>query len=1193
MYLKRLDLYGFKSFADRTELEFVPGITAVVGPNGSGKSNIADAIRWVLGEQSAKSLRGIKMEDIIFAGSDTRKGVNFSEVSLTLDNTSHKLPMDYSEVTVTRRLYRTGESEFFINKAPCRLKDIVELFMDTGLGREAYSIIGQGKIEEILSTKAEDRRGIFEEAAGIVKYKVRKKEAERKLEETEAVLLRVSDILQEIEGQVAPLKEQSDRAKKYKDLREKLREKEVGIYLYTIEETYARWEESKAAIEELREKEQQLSAQLSKWDAEIEAKRWQVAQLDQELEKSHEDLIQTVEQVEKLDGELRLTGERRENTAGSKAALLKEEERLLRKREELLEKKEKISAEVARLQRENEELENSLSQAEARLRNLTLAGMKSLEQMKNEYIEILSQMAAARNEEKNLSHQQEQLHHKKERIGQEIEKGEKGKKEIEERIAALKQEEEEHETTIRRLQGEIHELNASFIEWKRKEEEFLPLLRRIEQSQDQLSSRLEVLKELQADYSGFHHGVKEILLARGKSLSGIHGAVLELIEVPKELETAIEIALGNALQYVVVEDEESGRKAISYLKKRQLGRATFLPLDVIKGRKLSPEEERKLLNDRGVVGIASNLIRFEARYRSVIENLLGNVILVKDLEKANEVARLFGYRYRIVTLEGDVVNPGGSMTGGSLKQKGNSLLGRERAIEETEKELELLTAKGRKIREERTNLQETIRQLQLEIDKKGSLLEQHTASLQKHKTELARLMAEYRNMESSLLYWQGEWELLLKEEEELQAKGEELSLKLSGLKAEENEKKKRIEEAEQAKRDQENSKEELSQEMTRLKVALAEKRQELLSWKENETSVTDEIRRTEEEKTRKEEERKLLEEKEEEHRFNEGILLKHLEELRLKREELQSLLEEKRKIRQEITLSLEKLESEGKELRRKVKGIQESLHQEEVKENRFEIELDNLLEKLRDEYDLTYEAAKEFFTLPPEEETYLIRQDILHLKREIAQLGDVNLGAIEEYERISERYSFLTNQSEDLKKAKETLYQVIREMEEEMTKRFEDAFTLIQGEFRRAFSELFGGGRADLLLTSPDHPLETGVEIMAQPPGKKLQNLSLLSGGERALTAIALLFAILRVRPVPFCVLDEVEAALDEANVSRFAKYLKDFSDQTQFIVITHRKGTMEEADVLYGVTMEGSGVSKMVSVKLEEVVKEGEGKAS
>lgn len=1184
MYLKRLDLYGFKSFADRTELEFTPGISAVVGPNGSGKSNIADAIRWVLGEQSAKSLRGLKMEDIIFAGSDSRKGVNFAEVSITLDNTSRQLPLDYSEVTVTRRLYRTGESEFMINRSPCRLKDIVELFMDTGLGREAYSIIGQGRIDEILSTKAEDRRGVFEEASGIVKYKMRKKEAEKKLSETENVLLRVSDILQEIEVQLNPLTEQAAKARKYKELKEMLKGKEIGLTLHSIEHTYFNWNESKQKIAELTEKEGIAAGQLSAKDAELEAKRWQLTQLEQQIDQIHTRLIETVERVEKLDGERKLIEERIKNASISEESLKSELKRLQLQRQEILSRKESFARHKESLLQEKKELEETLRQLEERIRRIEAVTPESIEQLKNEYIGTLSRLAAMRNEEKNLTQQRDQLAYRKERVFGEIEKAEQEEKDLKEKASSLQALGKKQEETLLSLKEELKEKNEQHTQWKERREALSKHLRTLEQEEHQLTSRLDTLKELQADFAGFNQGVKEILKAKKKGLAGIVGAVLELIRVPKELETAIEITLGPALQHVVVLDEEAGRAAISYLKKHQLGRATFLPLSVMKSRRLTPEEERLLHGDAGIVGIAADLIQYEPRYRSIMENLLGNVVIVNDLLKANEIARRLNYRYRIVTLEGEVVNPGGSMTGGSLKQKGHSLLGRERAVEETVARLRQVTAQKEKAQEEAISLSKEGQILQEEIGRIRQEMEAVAQKISENNTELTKIGAELKNAEAALIYRKEEIEQLTDEIEAITHQLSRLKEKYNALAREEERLKQAIEDQEQAKLQKESSKGELSEEVTRLKVSLAKKEQEITSHRENERRVEGELTHIEEEIIRKEREIEALLEAELRYREEEGKLSEEWERLRLQREELQRDQEDKKKSRLELTAFLEAMEKEVRELRRTVKNIQDALHQEEVRENRYEVELDNLLEKLREEYDLTYEAAKEEYMLPEEEKIPLIRQEAAALKREIAALGEVNLGSIEEYERLSERKAFFTTQSDDLKKAKEKLYEVIREMEEEMKKRFEDTFSLIQMEFRQVFTQLFGGGRADLILTEPENPLETGVEIMAQPPGKKLQNLSLLSGGERALTAIALLFAILRVRPVPFCILDEVDAALDATNVSRFARYLKDFSEGTQFIVITHRKGTMEEANVLYGVTMEGSGVSKIVSVRLEEV---------
>lgn len=1190
MYLKRVEIAGFKSFADRTELEFPKGVTAVVGPNGSGKSNIADAVRWVLGEQSAKSLRGAKMEDVIFAGSDSRRAVNFSEVSLTLDNSSNTLPIDYSEVTITRRLYRSGESEYYINRSQCRLKDITELFMDTGLGKEAYSIIGQGKIEEVLSNKSEERRGIFEEAAGIVKYKARKREAEKKLEETEANLLRVSDIIREIEEQIDPLHEQAKKAERYKELREELKNLEIGLYVYNIEQVHKRWRESQTNVKLLEEKQLRLSTEVNARDAKIEELRWRINRLDQEQEEKQERLLRIVEQLEKLEGDLKVLEERKKHANENRSSSAEKMERLMQKRELLSQQIAEQSAERDRLREQLHQLEEELRQEESRWEGINERLTTDLDQLKSEYIDLLGEIAAVRNEQKNAEQQRNILLQKRSRVEEEI------LSQIR-KCDSLKAEVKKQEEELSKIAVQIEEILAKYRSRSQEHQAYkdqilkvAQLRRAKEQQKDQLGSRIEVLKEMQADFAGFNQGVKEILKARESLIKGIHGAVAELITVPAELETAVEIALGSALQHVVVEDEATGREAIAFLKKNNLGRATFLPISVMKSRRPSIADEKAIRQEAGILGLASDLISFSEKYRGVMENLLGSVVIAKELEIANRVARLTGYRYRIVTLDGDVVNPGGSMTGGTIKQKSSNLLSRGRAIEEVEKEWQRIQSEYNSLCQQEEELARQEREIVAQLDELRQAGEKLRHQEQEWKTALTRTQTEHKNQEHHMEFLKQEQFSL---DEEIKLFDQQLLLvseKLQKLEEDESELKAAIELADQNKKDQESSKEEMSAKITDFKIRIAKTKQMLDSKEEALMRLMNELKENDQERNEIDHEIKQLFSMLAENDYAEESFKKEIEAAREAKTRLTQEIEAKKQERAAIHQDMEQIENATKELRRNLRQVEEELHKEVVKENRFEVELDNLLEKLREEYEYTFEAAREQYPAPSDEEVTLVRQDVFRLKRDITSLGEVNLGAIEEYQRLKERLEFLTSQSEDLKVAKIALYQVIHEMDQEMKKRFMESFEQISHQFRIVFTQLFGGGRADLLLTEPDNLLETGIDIVAQPPGKKLQNLALLSGGERALTAIALLFAILRVRPVPFCVLDEVEAALDEANVSRFAKYLKEFSEQTQFIVITHRKGTMEGADVLYGVTMEGSGVSKLVSVKLEDYEKKSAG---
>lgn len=1183
MFLKRIELAGFKSFADKTEMEFVRGITAVVGPNGSGKSNISDGIRWVLGEQSAKSLRGGKMEDIIFAGSDARKAVNYGEVSLTLDNEDHALPLDFSEVTVTRRVHRSGDSEYMINKQSCRLKDITELFMDTGIGREAYSIIGQGRIEEILSTRSEDRRGIFEEASGIVKYKSRRKEAGRKLEETEQNLLRIHDLISELEDQIGPLKEQSEKAVRYKELKEELKKLEISVYVHQIEGIHTAWKEGSAKLDVLRDEQLQLSTVVTAHDAKLESGRAALRQLEERIEKLQEQLLKYSEAYEKSEGYGELLKERRRHLENNREQLLQSIGSVGERSEDRLRELANLENNLEQTRLKLAELRKGITDEEERLTGVTDGLSQSKEEsLKSELLELMNKMAQARNEIRYADQQKETLERRMSRSEEESGKWNS-------RYEELLREQSKLKGSIEALGKELGKLRGEFITESEKSvarqkllDEAHSGLRKWEQKREAQVSRHETMKEMQDDFDGFMLGVKEVLKgARKGHLSGVHGAVAELISVPEKLETAVETALGASLQHIVMDNEAVSRQAIAFLKQRQLGRATFLPLDVIRPRQIGGSDKAMIEGAEGFVGIGSELVGHEDRYASIVGSLLGNVVIAENLEQANKIAARCQYRYRVVTLEGDVVNAGGSMTGGSQHKKNTSLLGRKRQLDQLQEEIGETERQISKLRA-------SITQLVKEQDDSNSKLEKLRLGGDEKRLEEQRIAGDLRQLEQELRHVKEQVESagaersgFAGEVRQLEQAREQAAAELTRLEAEEKAAHEAIRSAESERKASENAKEELQGKLTAMKVAEGKLDQEIFSLEEQ-------LRRLKADAGTQDKElrqnRNLLATIEQDLKTNEAEAVKQREDLnglRVKKEETAENLDYARAERTSLTRRLEMEEGETKEQRLALKSVEDMLRSTEVAVGRLDVELDNILRKLSDDYELSYELAKQRYPVP--EDVPAAQNEVQRLRRAISALGEVNLGAVDEYQRIHERYTFLSEQKDDLVEAKTTLYQVIGEMEDEMSKRFKQTFDAIRREFGTVFTKLFGGGRADLMLLEPDNLLSTGIDIVAQPPGKKLQNLQLLSGGERALTAMALLFAILQVKPVPFCVLDEVEAALDEANVVRFAEYLREFSDTTQFIVVTHRKGTMEEADVLYGVTMEEGGVSKLVSVKLED----------
>jgi len=1180
MFLKRLDIIGFKSFAERIEVDFVPGVTAVVGPNGSGKSNITDAIRWVLGEQSAKSLRGSKMEDIIFAGSDSRKALNYAEVTLTLDNTDQGLGIDFNEVSVTRRVSRSGESEFFINKQPCRLKDIIDLFMDSGLGREAFSIISQGKVEEILNSKAEDRRTIFEEAAGVLKYKNRKKKAEVKLFETQDNLNRVNDILNELESQVEPLKIQASMAKDYLEKKEELEKIEVAVTVFEIEDLHQKWENLTKQLEEHQQEELKLSSELQVKEAKIVEIRDRISALDESITDLQNVLLHASEELEKLEGRKEVLKERKKNAAQNKEQL-KANISELTERISQLKKNRDLQAESFKVLGEQvKKLQLELKEKQQKLQLFTENIEEKIESLKSEYIEMLNDQAGAKNEIKYIDQQLEQQERKSSRLDAENEKY------LQERQIAQSKK-AEIQVALEEIQANLTDQVVTFREQQRKLESVKNNYQKQEktlyqayQLLQQAKSRKELLEEMEDDYTGFFQGVKEVLKARGNKLMGIEGAVAELVTVPKEYEAALETAFGGALQHIVVDNELNARTAIQYLKQNSFGRATFLPLSVMKGRSLSSAQLSSIQNHPSLIGPAVSLVTFDQKYAEVMNNLLGNVVITKDLKGANELAKILQYRCRMVTLDGDIVNPGGSMTGGATKQKSSSLLTRKGELENLKEKLVVMEEKTTDLERVVKTLKEEVQKSEQQLDEIRQAGEDLRLREQSVKGDFREAELGERNINDRLAIYDLEKGQFSDEKETLIKRKMELSEAIENYRVSIAELDTQITKLTEQKTIDLSSKETLTNEINDLKVEFASKNEQFTNAQDRFALINKDLEESEQKLTIYTEDLDLLtSEMTNSSSGEEQIEAAAKRKLQDKEATLQ-LITARRQERLSLQDSLEDTELSAKELKRLHKGMITVLKDEEVKINRFDVELENRLGHLREEYLLSFEGAKEQYplTVPVDE----ARKRVKLIKLAIEELGNVNLGAIEEYDRVSERYVFLNEQKTDLQEAKDTLFQVIEEMDTEMKRRFEQTFEGIRVHFEPTFRTLFGGGRADLVLTVPEDLLNTGVEIVAQPPGKKLQNLGLLSGGERALTAIALLFSILKVRPVPFCILDEVEAALDEANVHRFSQYLKRYSAETQFIVITHRKGTMEEADVLYGVTMQESGVSKLVSVRLE-----------
>lgn len=1183
MYLKRIETIGFKSFADKTVVEFEQGVTAVVGPNGSGKSNISDAIRWVLGEQSAKSLRGGKMEDIIFTGTSTRKPLNFAEVTLVLDNSCQSLPIDYEEVSITRRVYRTGDSEYLINKQKVRLKDVVDLIMDTGIGHDSLSIISQDKVKAIVEARVEDRRVIIEEAAGVLKYKMRKKEATRKLESTSDNLSRVQDIIFELEDQVEPLRKQSEQAEKYMVLKQECSDSEISVLAYDIKTLNDQMERSKKERKDVEFEHVSINAKIANDERRRDTLKQNQQAQERQLEQLQANLVETSEWIQKLQGQRDVLKERHKNASSNKEELaeqqaqlesrletsqveLKTAEEAMTKTNTLLETKQ---AQLQKVSEEYQHLEENLKSQLDTTRDAYFEDVNRLASVKNQYIAINQQIKRT---EATL-----------ERINEDEEKALLDRDALTQEQETFKSQHEKFETSLKEKRDLYQQLYKEHQQRLKQTEMETNRHRHLTHQLDKMNNRLQWLEDAQKDFSGFNEGVKKILKAREQGqVSGIEGAVAELVTVPKELELAMDVVLGPVMQQIVTTNDDSAKKAIDFLKKHHAGRATFLPLNVIKSRLLPIDVQNRIQGNQDVVGVASQLVGYDNRYRQIVENILGNIIVTKDLNVAKNLAKQLNYRYRIVTLEGDVINAGGAMTGGAVKRQGSSLLRQKNEIEDCQRQIQQLTDELEQSKVLQEEWAQTVKQSEKELQKvqlAGERLKEKMSEVNQQK-----LAFEYREKS------QNEREQLLRiERREHEAELKQLVEKNNQLAEDRLVLEQRIEEAkaaietlEEQLEQQEELKSQLLQQMTELKVDVAKLETALHS----ECATFERLKgETEQARTRLKELLDKIAESEQALLGNDDEVVEleaNLAEKKEKREGIIERIQDQRVTLTKVSQELETLEREVRESHKVQQKMAESLNQLDVSIGKVDVEMDIMIKKLEEEYQMTFDHANENYPLKGSIEE--IKSRIRSIKGQIAALGEINLGAIQEYQRVKERYDFLTTQRDDLIEAKATLEETINEMDQEMTVKFKETFDLVREQYMEIFKKLFGGGSADLVLTDPHDLLHTGVEIVAQPPGTKLKTSNLLSGGQKALTSIALLFAILKVRTVPFCVLDEVEAALDEANVSRYANYLKAFSNETQFIVITHRKGTMEKADVLYGVTMQERGVTKLVSVRMDNV---------
>ena len=1169
MFLKQLEITGFKSFPDKIKLDFPAGITAVVGPNGSGKSNIGDAVRWVMGEQSARNLRGAKMDDIIFAGTQHRNPKGYAEVSMLIDNSNSLLPLDFNEITVTRRLYRSGESEYRINGVACRMKDIHRLFMDTGVGREGYSIIGQGKVDEILSTKSEDRRHLFEEAAGIVKYKSRRHEAFLKLESERKNLERVDDLIEELSTQIEPLSEQAEVAKVYFDLRDQYKIIHVNLFLREVAAAEEQNRKSKEQLVNISKQREEEEAKLAAVKVKVAALREQEEEVEEAYKEANRRIIQQVKDIEQAEGDLRMVDRIAKEVEARKASLVQKESDLKKEESSGV----KIEDQLKQAQAELEKQESDYGALEVVLRKQESASEEYQQEIVDHSKQASAKWVEIKQQESNIVTLQEQL----EVI------------DTDELSLALEVQQERHESLTDALEvfveketeftQDLAEAETDYTDLVAEEEALRTNITAVQNELNELSSRHKLLSEMERDYEGYYASVKAVLQRKDRDSvfgKGIHGTAGELISVPQAYETAISVALGGAAQNILTSTEDDAQRAIAFLKSTKAGRATFLPISAMKARNVSHEMD-KLLAEPGVIGIASSLVSFDSTYEPVFGYLLGNIFVVENLQRAIELSKKYRQSFRMVTLEGDFISQGGAITGGSQSGNSTNLLSRSRQITELDEEIAVLKQKSKELEGEQKALYAMRQSAENEV-----------ANLQR---SLQALAIEKNNSQNQLDNCNSKLQEIQKSINDAEAEAEQLSQRLEDTKQNlvklKDEWEQENQTVEQIQQDQAGNRQ-LQEDNRKL-------REEALTQLRNCTVQVSSL--TQSLETSKERADKIIEEQDEIKKEIAGLEAelaglsnfsenpeeahKAIDALKSQLEELQSGLatieENSGKIREAIV----KAEEGTQEYNETLNRLSRESDRLETRAEHAEEENRRLHNEIWDTYSLTFQSAQEFW-----EDKFTssgLREDEKRLKSEIAELGEVNVGAIEAYRMLKERHDFLAGQRDDIIGAEEQLKEVIQELTEHMEQQFDVQFSIIAKHFNDVFREMFGGGQASLALSDPSRVLESGIEITAQPPGKKLQTLSLLSGGERALTAIALLFGILRMKPSPFCVLDEIEAALDDANVNRFAKFLRTYAGNTQFIVITHRKGTMEMADTLYGVTMQEMGVSAMVSVDFSE----------
>ena len=1176
MLFKKIEMHGFKSFAEPITIEFNEGLTGIVGPNGSGKSNISDAIRWVLGEQSPKMLRGGKMEEVIFNGTDTRKSRGMAEVTLVIDNSDESLPIDYKEVAITRRMYRSGESEYHINGNQCRLRDIRELIMDTGIGVDGYSIIGQGKIADIISNKTESRREIFEEAAGIVAYRTKKSEAERKLASTTKNMARVQDIIGEIEGRIDGLREDSIKAGEYLELKEKNKKLEINIILKNVESLENKQAYAREDLENITASLDKLKAEKNRLDVSIGEAGTRSEALEAVSVEARERLIEAIDLLNRAVNKGEVDRERLSAIESNTERINQEITQLLEKKERELENSEEFMKQKAELDERAREADLKLQEKVEEYNGLTGIMTRLAEEadnFRNSIFRLSTEITAGKSEISSMEMLRETLRKRQETLTRERDAGEDSNRETLDSLNGARGERDRLAEEMEAGREEALRLKQTMETRRREEKELAIQLEELKLSLGRMTARKKTIEELENNYEGYNHAVKHVMKS---GLPGIHGVVAELIRVPEGYETAMETALGNSLQNIVCDDEDSARRAIVSLKENRAGRMTFLPLTSIRGRE-TPDAGIK--NEKGVLGFGPECISCDSKYDSIISYLLGRVVLVDSMESAIRISR----KYRgilVVTLDGEIINERGAITGGKFKNKTGNILDRRAEINQLGREIEDLNRKQSRALEKLEKVREEIGSL---TDKASRLEEsiragEHALLMKENEISMAEnVLADLKNSGDKV---NRELESISREQENSMRMIGEIRKSIA-------EKEAAIKKAESLCNEKLSLHEErkgefnsLSEEITAARITVTAAQEQKSHAEEMMERINRELSDIEGDIARRRQQLESMEaEKRELTEGSTGIdgIISRQEAVKAEAEQrLEEVSGEKAALAGEIS----EMNAAREELNRKIQVLQDQKYDLDVRRAKNETQLESFKEKLWEDFEVSYIQAMEFKA----EDFALSRavKENRQIRNRIRELGEVNVGAIEEYQVVKERYEFLTGEREDVQKAMDDLNRIISEMDKTIKTRFRESFDRIVINFEKQFKELFGGGHAELRLSDENNPLESNIDIVAQPPGKKLQNINLLSGGEKTLTAIALMFAVLQAKPTPFCILDEVEAALDDANIDKFIHCLRKF-DNVQFTLVTHQKATMEHADVLYGVTMPEKGISKVLSLSLED----------